>query len=311
MSASMTQQTNHHSGTANSARCVVLDTASYCLLIKGDSLPFSAEERSVLIAESPEEACDFQRLLGDACQPFLSQEYRRLHPGLYEKLEAIAVSGLGIEAPLGIDTAARLMKKLPLDLNRLFNSPIALSQEDPLPAPIRKNLVHKHDEANVLVSEPFTTGWLRYFNIFSETTELKFDHHSAHVQGMLILEALRQAGIASAHCQGLPLDGKLALLNYNTNFYFFLERDSPVTCRTYCSFTANETSEDKEACIYIQVFQWGRVCADAVLKAFACINSQRCEQKEQRLKKITERQRKNFDLKIKKIHESMLSTPCE
>lgn len=310
MSASMTQHTNHYTGASNGTRNIA-HLPPYFLLINGDCRPFSTEEQLALIANSPEEACDFQRLLGDACQPYLSQEYRRIHPGFYEKLETIASSGLGNEAPLGIDTAARLMKKMPLDLNSLVNSPIAISPADPLPAPIRKNLVHKNDEANVLVSEPFTTGWVRYFNIFSETTELKFDHQSNHVQGMLILEALRQAGMASAHCQGLPLDGKLALLNYNTNFYFFLERNSPITLRTYCSFTANETSEDQEACIYIQAFQWGRVCADTVLKAFACINSQRCEQKEQRLKKITERLRTNFDLKIKRIHESMSSTPCE
>lgn len=310
MSASMTQQTNHHSGTANGSRCVVLDTASYCLLLKGDSLPFSAEERSVLIAESPEEACDFQCLLGDACQPFLSQEYRRIHPGLYEKLEAIAISGWNNDAPFGIDTAAHLMKKLPLDLNCLINSPIALSPNDPLPALIQKNLVHKHAEANVLVSEPFTAGRLRYFNIFSETAELKFDHQSPHVQGLLILEALRQAGIASAHYQGLPLDGKLALLNYNTSFYHFLEQESPIICRSYTNFTSSETSNDAEACIYMQVFQWGRLCADTVLKGFACTNAERYEQKEQRLKKIIERHKTNFDSKLKRMHESMVSTQC-
>jgi len=285
MSASMTQQTNHHSGTANGSRCVVLDTASYCLLLKGDSPPFSAEERSLLIAESPEEACDFQCLLGDACQPFLSQEYRRIHPGLYEKLEAIAISGWNNDAPFGIDTAAHLMKKLPLDLNCLINSPIALSPNDPLPALIQKNLVHKHVEANVLVSEPFTAG-------------------------LLILEALRQAGIASAHYQGLPLDGKLALLNYNTSFYHFLEQESPIICRCYTDFTSSKTSDDAEACIYMQVFQWGRLCADAILKGFACTNAERYEQKEQRLKKIIERHKTNFDSKLKRMYESMVSTQC-
>lgn len=310
MSACMTQKTNHHQEGANDTRYCVPVPPPYILLIDGDSPPFSPEDQLVLRAESPEEACNFQRLLGNTCQPFLSQEYRRLHPGLYEKLETIASLGFGNDELFGIDTAARLMGKLPLDLRSLINSPIAIGQNDALPNPIQKNMVHKQHDANVLVSEPFTIGGLRYFNIFSETAELKFDHDAPHFQGMLILEALRQAAIASAHYQGLPIDGKLALLNYNTNFHAFLERESPIICRSYSDFTVDETSKDTEAGIYIQVFQWGRLCADTVLKAFACITNERYQQKEQRLKKITERYKSNFYSKLKKFHESTLSTPC-
>lgn len=303
----MTQKTNHHQGTANGTRYITPACPSYFLLIYGDTLPAPAEEQQVLIAESPEEACNFIHLLGNACKPFLSPEYRLRHPGLYEKLEAIAVSEPGNDAPFSIDTAASLLKKLPLDLKSLINSPIAIRPNDTQPDPIRKELVHKKHEANVLVSEPFTTGWVHYFNMFFNTDELQFDHPSNHVQGVLIIEAMRQTGIAMAHIQGLPSDGIIALLNLNTSYYNFVEKDAPVILRAFSTFTANSSSKDKEIEVFVQLMQWGRLCSDAKLKGYAYMNSDRSQKKEEQLNKISMRTRSNFDARINRIMGMELS----
>jgi hypothetical protein len=203
-----------------------------------------------------------------------------------------------------MEIAAGLMKKLPLDLKRLLKSPLAITVDDQVPCAIEKKFVHKKNDSNVLISEEVSSGWLLYFNMFNDTEELSFDHASDHVQGMLMLEALRQAAIAAAHIQGLSFDGGLALLNYNTNFFHYLENDAPIILRAYCGFTADETTDDSDAPIYIQVIQWGKVCADATLKAFAFMSSQRYEQQRGRVEKIATRNKMQFETKVSRILEA-------
>lgn len=50
---------------------------------------------------------------------------------------------------------------------------------------------------------------------------------------MLILEALRQAAIATAHLSGLPADGALTLSNYDSRFFSFADKGVPVTIRVF------------------------------------------------------------------------------
>jgi hypothetical protein len=276
---------------------------SYILLFEDDSPPFPVDSQQVVFVKSIEEAMRFLQLLGASCELCLSPEYRMDHPELDAAASEIALSDTGNEAPFDIETAAVLMRKLPLDLKSLLKSPIALVPGDPKPPLIANTLVHKQNSSNVLISEHFETGWIKYFNMFLETDELKFDHVSHHVQGMLMIEALRQAGIACAHLQGLPEDGMLALMEYTTNFFSFVECNSPIILRAYCSFTADETSKDKEACIYLQVMQWGKVCAEATLKAFACMSSNRCQEKEERIQKISCRHKSNFQSKFSRLLE--------
>jgi hypothetical protein len=139
--------------------------------------------------------------------------------------------------------------------------------------------------------------------MFQETAELT-DHTSGHVEGMLVIEATRQASTATAHLQGMPPDGKIALLNYTTNFFNFLDRNAPIILRVYSSFTASETSEDRVAPIYIQVMQWGKVCAEAKPKGFAYMHNQCYQQKSMLIEKIASRSKLQFDTKLNRILES-------
>ena len=295
----MTPKTYHHEGIANDTPCIIPTPPPYYLHIDGDTSQLPAKEQQALIASSPEEACDFFRLLGNACKPVLSAEYRRLHPGLYEKLETIAASGTDNHETFSIDTAATLLKKVPLDLISLIDSHIALREDDPIPPLIEKKMVHKTSESNILISEPFSCGNLHYFNMFLLSSELVFDHPSDHVQGMLILEAVRQAGIATAHLQGLPMDGVLALLVFNTNFISFVESGSPIVLRSYSTFSSDDTQNNKDYYVCIQALQWGKVCSETVIKSVACMTTLRKQKINDQLSRILSRNKANFADKIK------------
>ena len=196
---------------------------SFTLLFNGDRLPSQADVPQTVIVSSFDEVAHFLLLLGETCEIYISPEYRQANPHVYAEVRTLSYPVNSKDASFDIETAAGLMKKLPLDFKNLINSPLAVTLDDQIPGPIDKKYVHKKNDSNVLISEVLASGRMLYFNMFNETDELTFDHTSDHVQGMLLLEALRQTAIATAHIQGLSFDGGLALLNYNTNFFHYLE----------------------------------------------------------------------------------------
>jgi len=298
------QNTNNRQGNTEEELILNPGIPPYTLLFEGDSPPLTADALQIITVGTVDEAIRFLMLLGDSCKLYISPGYRDAHPDIDAKAGAISLPDTDNETPFDTETAAELMRKLPFDLKSLLKSPLALRDGDKLPPPIEKSLVHKTSDANVLISEPFSTGWLHYFNMFQDTTELTFDHPSEHVQGLLISEALRQAGIACAHLQGLPSEGKLVLLSYSTNFFSFIKRSEPILLRAYSSFSANEGSEDKNASFYIQVLQWGRVCADSAITTFACLNTQRQKLLNDRLVKIESRNKAHFETKVNRVLET-------
>jgi hypothetical protein len=307
----MIQKTIDETVNPNQNYDQITERSSYILLFEGDSISEQPSEGLQTVrVRSIDEAANLLSMLGDGCELYLSPEYRLEHPDLTEKLLAISSPERIKDDPVDIQTASELMQKLPLDLKSLVGSHIALRPEDPKPAPIAKNQVHKNSESNVLISEPLSVGNLHYFNMFLDTTELVFDHPSDHVQGMLILEALRQAGIATAHLHGLPVNGKLALLIYDTNFFSFIETGSPIVLRSFSNFYADENSENMDYFVCIQAMQWGKVCTETVIKALACMNNQRREKINKQLEKIALRNKTNFEAKINQILKTESTDKC-
>jgi hypothetical protein len=298
------QKMNYRSGITEDVLTLNPSTSPYTVLFDGDRPPLNADSMQIITTQSVDEAVRYLMLLGDHCELYISPEHESAHPGLYEELLASTPSGNNDEAPFDTETAAALMRKLPLDLKSLVKSNLALKEGDKLPPLINKNLVHKTSDDNILISEPFSAGWLHYFNMFQETNELTFDHPSEHVQGLLLSEALRQAGIACTHLQGLPLEGKLVLLNFSTNYFSFIERSDPIILRAFSSFRADDTSEDKNAAFFIQVLQQGRICADSTVRTFACMTTQRQQQLNNRLEKIASRNKTHFENRLNRILES-------
>lgn len=275
---------------------------SYSIVIDGDERPPDTAGRQIVTARSHDEAVKYLRLLGENARLHLSPEFRRNNPDESRILLEAGPERQDGEAPFDIITAAGLMRQLPLDLIGLRTSRIALMPEDPLPPRIDKSLVHKRNEANVLISVPFTTGWLRYFNMFLTTDEIRFDHESEHVQGLIISEAMRQAGIACTHLQGMPTEGNLVLLSFRTNFISFIECSAPIIIRAYDSFNPRDSDSEGDASLYIEVFQWGRFCAACEVSTIACASRQRQQEFNDRLTRIASRYKSQYVSKIGSIH---------
>lgn len=98
---------------------------------------------------------------------------------------------------------------------------------------INKELVHKQNTENVIISEPLKRDGHWYFTMFNQIAEFNFDHPSEHIQGMLIIEAARQSSIATTHLAGLPLEGVITLRQFNINFIDFMQKDRPVIIKTF------------------------------------------------------------------------------
>ncbi|UAA37497.1 hypothetical protein KIH87_12320 [Paraneptunicella aestuarii] len=108
---------------------------------------------------------------------------------------------------------------------------------------ISKEMVHKKQDANVLLSEPLEIGKVLYFNMGVSTQEINFDHPSDHVQGMLIMEALRQTGLATAHYYGVPESSQITITAFNFEFKDVLDERYPILIRLISNLSVNATSK--------------------------------------------------------------------
>jgi hypothetical protein len=99
------------------------------------------------------------------------------------------------------------------------------NQHDPEPERIKKEFVHKLNEESVLISKPHQSGNMFYFYGFNKSSEFNIDHSSDHVEGIIIFEAIRQAGFASLHLAGVPLSSMVFLLNTTIQYKRFIEHD--------------------------------------------------------------------------------------
>lgn len=92
--------------------------------------------------------------------------------------------------------------------------------------------VHKSKQENVLISKPYHYGNMFYFTGFKKSSEFNIDHDSDHLEGIIIFEAARQAGIASVHLTGIPLSGAIVISKSKTRYTKFVECHEPYIIRT-------------------------------------------------------------------------------
>jgi hypothetical protein len=272
----------------------------YTLLFDGDSLPSGITIVQVMHMSSVDEAIRYIFLLGQSCEIYLSPGFRRENPLVYAAVTSFCRSFPGDESLPDIDIISGMLKRIPLDIITLLNSQIALTEQDVLPDPLEKHFVHKARSENVLVSRVHREDPFMYFNLFSESPEIRFDHESEHLQGMLILEALRQVSTATVHLahNGLPLNGKIALLHYQADFFTYLSKKAPAVIRTYNTFSLCDGEKDKEGYVVGQIFQWGRLCVQTVLKGKSIRDEERFQQLNRFTEKVCMRNKAQFDEKI-------------
>lgn len=282
---------------------------SYTLIFEDDTLPENHKARNVVKVKSMNEVILYIGLLGESCEVYLSPEYLSSPDEWPEKIENIQPKLIAetLENAFS-ETINDLLRRMPLDIDGLLQSPIAVKDEDVLPGIVEPKFIHKKNPANALLSEPFYAGRLVYYNMLRHTEELRFDHESDHVQGMLLLEAMRQAGIATTHLSsGLEPTGGMTLMSYCTNFYNYVEHTAPIIVRSYTSYTIPEEVSEKDSYAICQVFQWGKLCAEATLNAVVFMGKERYSRHRERTEKFSARNRRLFTSKVEACENAIVN----
>ena len=166
--------------------------------------------------------------LGDEASVIMDEQTRERYPDVWgwlagrvytEILNNLKWSYHEVEEVLDI------IERIPLP-KALGDSFLKLQNDDPEPERIDPEYVHKRNKENVLISKPYTCGNMFYFNGFQESPEFIIDHGSDHLDGIIIFEIARQAGIASTHLTGVPLYGTIVLIKAIIQYKNFVELNS-------------------------------------------------------------------------------------
>ena len=190
---------------------------------------------------------------------------------------------------------------MPSRFECLTQSPLALITGDSYPPRIRKDYVHKFNAHNVLVSTPHQTGSMYWFNMFNASQEFNFDHRSDHMQGMLLIEGLRQSSIAAAHLVGFPLLGIISLLSFDISFLSYVEQEYPVLTRVFPYASRYENGGIMLfGFVIAQIFQQGRLCAESLLTGYCFSSAESYAETRQRTHKIIARRKNCFEQEIKR-----------
>jgi hypothetical protein len=159
-----------------------------------------------------------------------------------------------------IDERLRIFDRIPFLTDELRRSHIQLVPDDPEPEKIDPVLIRKSSQANCLLSPPFRDGHVLYFNILKTTDEIVIDHGSDHFVGLLILEGVRQIGMAASHVLAdLPLDTRMSLQEFSLYFYNYIELDYPIVARTVTTLSLHQDLKTDHTA-FIDVRQNGVTC---------------------------------------------------
>lgn len=162
------------------------------------------------------------------------------------------------------DEVIEIIERIPLP-KTLNDSFLKIHPNDPEPEQIDKEYVHKHNQRNVLISKAYQYGNMYYFNGFTKSFELNIDHSSDHLEGIIIFEAVRQAGIASAHLEGMPFSGAIVILRTATRYTKFVECGEPYLIRTIPAYKQRGGAGH---CVY-NIVQNGKSCAAGYFSVIA------------------------------------------
>lgn len=132
-------------------------------------------------------------------------------------------------------------------------------------------MVHKRHEANVMLSGAVQVGGLIHFLASPLTEEFRFDHESGHLQGMALMEIVRQAMIASSHVIGVPREWGMVMTSLHADYHKFVDGAAPIIVRTLPGLGKSwarrmedwQSKRPHRAWGVAQVFQNGQCCVSA------------------------------------------------
>jgi hypothetical protein len=160
-----------------------------------------------------------------------------------------------------IDAQLRMFNELPFLTEKVRNSHIQLLATDPVPDKIDPEQVRKSQPENCLLSAPLQVDHhILYFNMFTASNEIVLDHQSDHLVGLMILEGVRQIGMAASHVWGdIPLDTRMSLQQFSLYFYNYIELEVPLVARAIGTLSYVEDLRADQVA-FIDVRQNGVTC---------------------------------------------------
>jgi hypothetical protein len=201
----------------------------YCLIVGKKKLTDDHYEGKPIIINSRRELELCLLILGEAASVRIDEEASTEHPELWEWLHGKTIAELIANLKWTYREAeevSQFIVKIPLP-SALMESHIQMSRDDPEPQLLPREYVHKIHQDCVLISNPFRYANMLYFNGFKKSPEFNIDHPSDHIEGLLLIEVVRQAGIASVHLSGVPLSCPIILANIVIRFSKFVESNIP------------------------------------------------------------------------------------
>lgn len=204
--------------------------------------------------DSLEDLPYYYLILGNQCNPdycFPDNEYFGLEKLSWSK---------------DIEKISEVFSRVPTIHKKIYDSGLSLKENEGTLDRINQEFVHKSDIRNVVISRPVRFGNMWYFNMFLETNEFKFDHESDHVEGMMLMEAARQTGIATSHLNGLSIDGRLNMSCMNTKFYNYVEFNSPILIRSISNIADFSNGDSDKSYVIVNIIQFGKICATVHLE---------------------------------------------
>ncbi len=212
----------------------------------------------VIPVKSRREAELYLLSLGEAAEVIIDNQARSAYPDVWDWLSGRNTSDVLTNLKWSYreeEEVFDIVEKIPLPpcINESF---LKMHNNDPDPERIEPEFVHKTHSENVLISKPFQCGNMFYFNGFTKSPEFNIDHYSDHVEGIIMFEVARQAGNATGHLIGMPLNGTNIILKTVTRHTKFLEASEPYLIRT---IPAYKPRGGVGYCVY-NIIQNGKSC---------------------------------------------------
>lgn len=193
-----------------------------------------------------------------------------------------------------VDERLCAFNEIPFFSDELCNSHLQLLPDDPEPNKIDPALIRKSSPKNCLLSAPLRIGEVLYFNLFMDTAEIRMEHGSDHFVGLIILEGVRQLGMALSHTLvDIPLDTRMSLQEFSLYFYNYVELDFPIVARAVSTLSWDQNLR-ADATAFVDVRQNGVTFLAGTSSARLTIEEERYQRIRSKARLLNERHAEEF-----------------
>lgn len=207
--------------------------SAYSIVFEGSTFA-GGSENSIIIVKNRREVELLLLILGEEVSVIKDEIISSKYPEVWEWLNERTYSEVLAELKWSYREAEEvnaIIEKIPLPYN-LKDRRIKLYNDDPRTERLNQEYVHKVNNENVLVAKPSQCGNMFFFNGFTKSPEFNIDHVSDHLEGIIIFEAARQAGLATTHLSGVPFSSRIVLLKTIITYKRYVETHVPYVIHT-------------------------------------------------------------------------------